>query len=143
MNSKLLHFVKYYDSICLMINLGGFIMNNNQDFNNNQYNQYNYDNNQYTPENEVAPAKKTMAIWSLIMGIASLVCSCCGGGLLWGILGVVFASSSKKNNEDGDGMAKAGKIMGIIGIVATVVIAIVYIVMIAMGVASFDSYLYY
>lgn len=118
-------------------------MNNNQDFNNNQYNQYNYDNNQYnydnnqyTPETEVAPAKKTMAIWSLIMGIASLVCSCCGGGLLWGILGVVFASSSKKNNEDGDGMAKAGKIMGIIGIVLSVIAAIIWGVVYAVGILA-------
>lgn len=103
-------------------------------------NQYNYDNNQYTPAPEAAPAKKTMAIWSLIMGIASLVCSCCGGGLIWGILGVVFSNISKKNNEDGAGMAKAGKIMGIIGIVLSVIAAIVWIVLSSLGMVANMGY---
>lgn len=110
-------------------------MNNNQDYNNNQYNyndnqynfdnnQYNYNNNQYTPAPEMQP-KKTMAIWSLVMGILSVTVCC--GGLIPAILAIVFANSSKKNNEDGVGMAKAGKILGIIGLVLGIIAIIIFI----------------
>lgn len=136
-------------------------MNNNQDYN-NQYNNYNngqYNNNQYSYNNDqynnynnqYSPVpqveqKKTMAIWSLVMGILSVTICC--GGFLPAILAIVFANISKKNNEDGAGMAKAGMIMGIVGIVLgvlAIIFYIIYVVAIAgiAGVSSMGSGLYY
>ena len=66
-----------------------------------------------------ATKTEPMAIASLVMGILALVSYY--GGILFGILAIVFAHMANNKIESsnylqGSGMAKAGKIMGIIGL---------------------------
>jgi hypothetical protein len=54
------------------------------------------------------------ALWSMILGIASLVCC----GLVLGIPAIILGSNAKKKiaSAGGEGMAKAGVIMGWISV---------------------------
>ncbi len=69
-----------------------------------------------------------MAIASLVMGILSLLCCCCGyAGIGFGALGIIFALLSKKE-EPMCSQAKTGLILSIIGLVMTVVVVIFFII---------------
>ncbi len=69
--------------------------------------------------------KKTLpnAIAVLVLGICSIVFSCLGIGLIFGIIGLVLSSNGRKlykespNAYEGFGMLNAGFIMSIIGTV--------------------------
>ncbi|MET0146163.1 MAG: DUF4190 domain-containing protein [Ilumatobacteraceae bacterium] len=58
---------------------------------------------------------------SLVLGIVSLFCF----GIITGIIAIVLSTQAKKEiaatGQAGDGMAKAGLILGIIGVVLSVV----------------------
>lgn len=78
-------------------------------------------------ENKMEQKKNNMATASMVIGILSIVLSCCcfmGFGM--GALAIVFAQLSKVE-ERLEGKAKAGLITGIIGIVLGLVSLIVWI----------------
>lgn len=70
-----------------------------------------------------------MATASLVMGILSLcsICCCMLFGVVFGVLGIIFAIMSKKG-ERMDSQAKAGLILSIIGVAVTVLIIIFFVV---------------
>lgn len=74
------------------------------------------------------------ALWSLILGIASIPLSCCCIGLVLGILAIVFGAQAKKEVDRGSatsgaGQAQAGLICGIVGVALTVVLTMVALVL--------------
>ncbi len=88
--------------------------------------------------------KKTdgIGIGALICGILSLVCCCCCNvGFVPGIVAIILAVMSKKNDpeEKMSGMAKAGLICGIIGTALSVLVFVIGIVLSMTGYA--DIYL--
>lgn len=82
---------------------------------------------QVPPVVETAPEKKTdtLAIVSLVMGILSIVLSCCNTyvGIILAIVGIVLSVISQKNNGK-SGMAIAGLVCSIIAIVLSVILII-------------------
>ncbi len=107
----------------------------------NPYQQQNYYNN---------PPKQTdgKSVVALIMGVLALVSSCAyGAGILFGIIGIVFASMAKKEaaakgNTEGGGLASGGMICSIIGLVLSVLFLLMIILVIAIGMSE-TSYDYY
>jgi hypothetical protein len=88
-------------------------------------------------------------IASLILGIASILMGCCyGGGIVFGIIGLVLANLAKKEIEgyeaahgpmqnNSKGMRTAGMVCSIIGIVISVIMIIcVIIAAVVPGIAS-------
>ncbi len=119
---------------------------NTHETQNTGYYQDNTANAQYqTPVYNAQPAEQssgtnTMAIVSLVLGILSIVLSCCyGAGVIFGIVGVILAVLSKKQGKSG--MGTAGMVCSIIGIVASVIMIILMVI----GVAAImdDPSLYY
>ena len=77
------------------------------------------------------------ALWSMILGILSLVCC----GLVTGIPAIILGNMGKKeinidSAQTGRGMAQAGFILGIIGTVLSVVVIVVYAVIIGAAISS-------
>ncbi|MCK1982923.1 MULTISPECIES: DUF4190 domain-containing protein [Peribacillus] len=70
------------------------------------------------------------AIVSLIMGVLSLFIPFIG--IILGILGLIFASKSKKEikvtGESGDGLVTAGKVCSIVGIILNVLVILIFLV---------------
>jgi hypothetical protein len=73
----------------------------------------------YSPEN---------ANLALVFGILAIVL----GGVIWGILGLVYASKA----DPTDSKTKAGKILSIIGIVFWVILIVIYISILIAGLAK-------
>lgn len=67
-----------------------------------------------------------MAIASLVVSIAGLVVCCGAPSIIGAILGHVAKGQIKRNNEQGDGLALAGIIVGWIAFGVFVVIALAY-----------------
>lgn len=82
----------------------------------------------YIPQPQANP-NNGFAIASLICGIAGiLLCCCYGAGAVVGIVGIVLAVMSKKQNaEKMSGMAIAGLVCGIIGVIFSAIWIIYYI----------------
>ena len=82
---------------------------------------------QYQSFQPVYQEKNNMATASLVMGILSLcsICCCMLFGIVFGVLGVIFAIMSKKGDKM-DGQARAGLILSIIGIAVTVLVIIIF-----------------
>ena len=83
------------------------------------------DNNGIDYNDAAQDESKVFAIISLVCGIISLICSCCGwlsiiAAVAAGVLGFISIS----RHEDGKGMAIAGIICGGIGLVTAVSILI-------------------
>lgn len=110
-------------------------------FANNQYGGSQYTNPQYTapqyagqppygyiPQPQANP-NNGFAIASMICGIAGiLLCCCYGAGAVVGIVGIVLAVMSKKQNAGKmSGMAIAGLVCGIIGVIFSAIWIIYYI----------------
>ena len=98
---------------------------------NSQY-QSQYQTQYQTQYQSFQPAyqeKNNMSTASLVMGILSLcsICCCMLFGVVFGVLGIIFAIMSKKG-ERMDSQAKAGLILSIIGVAATVLIIIFFVV---------------
>ncbi|MBO4262250.1 MAG: DUF4190 domain-containing protein [Clostridia bacterium] len=66
---------------------------------------------------------RTFGIISLVLGILSLLCGCCGGGLVFSIVAIVLAAIQLKSGAEG--CAIAGLVTGIIGLVLSVVVILV------------------
>lgn len=83
-----------------------------------------------------SPPKKSgngMSIASLVMGILSLVCCCCGYvGIALGALGIIFALLSRQD-EPMNTQAKVGLILSCVGIALNVISIILLLVMNAAG----------
>ena len=90
------------------------------------------------PQPEPPKEKNGAAITSLIMGILSLVFACCGGSLIFGIVGVITAIVSKSKSSTGkmSGMAIAGLIMSIVGVVAGLIALIAVLIPLLAGAGS-------
>lgn len=68
----------------------------------------------------------TWGLWSLILGIASIVLFWAPIlGIVSGILGIVFSNKQKKIADNGN--AKVGKITGVIGLVLSILYLIAMI----------------
>ena len=82
---------------------------------------------QYQSYPPVYQEKNNMATAALVMGILSLcsICCCMLFGIVFGVLGVIFAIMSKKGDKM-DGQARAGLILSIIGIAVTVLVIIIF-----------------
>lgn len=77
------------------------------------------------------PAKNNMATASMVMGIVSIVLSCCCFlGVIFAALGLIFACLSKVD-EFFTGQAKAGLITSIVGLILSFVFMIVWIIFLA------------
>lgn len=64
------------------------------------------------------PRSRGWSVASLVIGILSVLCCCITyGGLIMGVLAIVFAVISRRNLGYFDGMAIAGLVLGIIGTV--------------------------
>lgn len=83
---------------------------------------------QYQSYPPVYQEKNNMATAALVMGILSLcsICCCMLFGIVFGVLGIIFAIMSKKGDRM-DGQAKAGLILSIIGIAVTVLVIIFFV----------------
>ena len=99
------------------------VTNQNQPGGSSQY------QNQYQSYPPVYQEKNNMATAALVMGILSLcsICCCMLFGVVFGVLGIIFAIMSKKGDRM-DSQAKAGLILSIIGVAATVLIIIFFVV---------------
>ena len=81
----------------------------------------NYDSTYAEPKNE----SKVFAIISLVCGIISLLCSCCGWiGIVLAIAAIVLGILSINKEEDAKGMAIAGIICGGVGLLIGIVVLI-------------------
>ena len=99
------------------------VTNQNQPGGSSQY------QTQYQSYPPVYQEKNNMATAALVMGILSLcsICCCMLFGVVFGVLGIIFAIMSKKGDRM-DSQAKAGLILSIIGVAATVLIIIFFVV---------------
>lgn len=91
------------------------------------------------------PRNDSKAVTALVIGILSSVLGlCCGIFGLVGIAAILLGRSSQKEIAmsggalTGEGMAKAGVILGIIGCAVGVIVTIVNIVLYATGTTNFD-----
>lgn len=89
------------------------------------------------PGGYAQPQSNKKALWSMILGIVSIVCC----GILAGIPALILGNIAKKEiaaaggMQSGGGMAKAGVILGIISIALT----IIYIILYVTGVMTFSG----
>ncbi|WP_395694624.1 DUF4190 domain-containing protein [Nocardioides sp.] len=88
------------------------------------------------PAGGVPQKNNGKAIWSLVLGIVSVVCGC---SILAGIPAIILGNMAKKEIDAGQGtgrgMAQAGYILGIIG----VVLGVLWIILYATGVLEFSG----
>ena len=104
-------------------------MDNNYNNQNDQFNQAPMD-----PYNGSMPPQggpKGKAIASMVTGICSIIPGCCWIwlGLPLAIVALVLGFLSRKNNEDGKGMAIAGIVCGVVGLVVVIINIILVIVL--------------
>ena len=91
----------------------------------------------FDPVESSKKPKRTFSIASLVLGIISVAgcCLCCCIPVMFvcGILAIVFAILSKKENENKkmSGMAIAGLILGVVGIVLVIVFTLLMVVWLA------------
>lgn len=128
--------------------MDGQNFNNNQNLNNGQntetpqYSNYqdNTANLQPTPNynNDNGSGKASgIQVASMVLGILSIVFSCCYGvpGLIMGIIGLICGI--KGNSEGKNGIGTAGIVCSIIGLIFSVIMLIYFI---AVGFAFFDLF---
>ena len=66
---------------------------------------------------------KGFAITSMVLGICSLVIPY--GGIVLGILAIIFGSVSRNKNESGRGMAIAGLVTGIVAVALWLIVIMI------------------
>ncbi len=78
------------------------------------------------------------AVWSLVLGILSLVfCGFLSGIPGW-ILGVMAKKEIRSSNESGEGMAIAGLVLSIIGTILSIVVIMGYIFIVVIAISYFN-----
>lgn len=98
------------------------------------------------PGEPVAPKGPTpiLSILSLVGGGLGVLLSCCGGGLLFAIAGIVLGFLGRSREPGGKGLAIAGIICGFAGALISIIAVIVWIVIGAAPWLMFqDPSLYY
>lgn len=77
----------------------------------------------YNPNQNPNQNSSGLSIAALVCGIVSILgfCCCTPIGILCGIAGIVLGIISKKNNNEGAGMALAGIITGAVGVVGSII----------------------
>lgn len=76
-----------------------------------------------------------LAIVGLVMGIISILFSCCyGAGVIFGVAGWICSAMANKKNKTG--LGKGGLITSIIGTVLSILVIICFIILVFIGVAS-------
>jgi hypothetical protein len=86
------------------------------------------------PQPGAAAGNNSKALWSMILGILSLLC-CSPLGIVAIILGRGAQAEIARTGQGGEGMAKAGFILGIIALV----LLVLQIILFATGALSFDG----
>lgn len=113
--------------------------NNYNNQNNNQFNQapsdpYGQPGGYQDPYNGGMPPQggpKGKSIASMVTGICSIIPGCCSPwiGLPLAVVALVLGCLSRKNNEDGKGMAVAGIVCGVVGLVMVIINIILAVIM--------------
>lgn len=102
---------------------------------NNQENQYvNNQSTNYMNANmydEPVKKKNAMAVWSLILGIASIVC--CSLGSLLGLIGGILSIVSLAKKKPKKGMSITALVLNILGIILGIVVTIFTIMFFLLG----------
>ena len=79
----------------------------------------------FTPARRAAPKSNGFAIASLVTGILSLcVCCCYGGGLVFGVLAIIFAIIQSKQTGEMSSSSIAGMICGILGTLFSIILIV-------------------
>ena len=85
---------------------------------------------------------QSMAIASLVLGIAGLVMSCCiYPAIIFGSLAIIFALWSRGGEMTLSGYSKAGLILGIIGIVCGILFLIYGILVLFIQFGGIEGYM--
>lgn len=98
-------------------------------------------NNSSSPTPPIQPKNNSFNIASLVLGIISVIASCCINeyvGIVCGILGIVFYVLAKRSNIS-NGMATAGLVCGIVGLVLSAV-SIISTIILGAVIASNPEY---
>ncbi len=104
-------------------NTNNYYQDNTNQYNGNMYTEPVVENN--------SDSTPGLAIAALVMGILSIVLTCCcGGGIIFGIAGLIMAIIANKQNKTGVGTA--GLICSIVGIVLNVFSMIYYVFVMAL-----------
>lgn len=73
-----------------------------------------------------APANNPLAVWSLVLGIASFVCCCGLAAPVAIVLGAVALSQIKNNpGQGGKGFAIAGLILGCVALLFSIIVGLI------------------
>ncbi len=101
-------------------------MNNMNGMNNN--NEVYYDQNVYYRGEEPNPnkSKKGLAIASLVLGIVSIVCFCCGFGFVTAPLAIIFGIIALVKKEGGTAMSVVGIVLSAISIIVVAAVIALY-----------------
>lgn len=78
----------------------------------------------------------TLAIISLVSGILSFMGLSCIGAIAAIILGNMAKNQIRETGEQGEGLAKAGVILGWINIVLTVIITLIVVLFLVLGIGA-------
>lgn len=99
----------------------------------------NYTGNPYQPYANPFP-KNNLGVWSLVLGIVSIVMSC---GLLSGIPAIIIGHKARQavreGQADNDGLALAGIITGWIGTILITLVVIAYIAFVVFAISMSES----
>lgn len=87
-------------------------------------NNYNYDYNYSDPNPK--SGRTGFAITALIMGILSILLCCCGAGIIFAPLGIIFAIISLATSRGGTGMAITGLVLSSISAVFIIIVCVSY-----------------
>lgn len=94
----------------------------------------------------VAPTKNGLGVWSLVLGIASVVLCCLALGLPLGAVAIVLGVKARRATAQGlatnGGMGLAGLILGVVGVLASAYMVVSFGVAMAQF-GGFEGYMEY
>ncbi|MCD7835346.1 MAG: hypothetical protein LUG83_01525 [Lachnospiraceae bacterium] len=114
-----------------------------QDNNDSQSAYQNYTGNSETippyqntyQDNQFQENNNGLAVAGLVMGIISILFSCCyGAGIIFGVAGWICSAMANKKNPTG--LGKGGLITSIVGTVLSILIILCFIVLVFIGTAA-------
>lgn len=90
--------------------------------------------------NQSAPYNQK-AVWSLVLGILSIICCGIFTGIPGWILAVIAKKEIRSTGEQGDGMATAGLITSIVGVGLMILAIVAYVIIFVVFSAVFSSFI--
>lgn len=72
-----------------------------------------------------AEGGNTAATWSLVLGLLSIPCACCGLFSLPVSIGAIATGATGMKKEEGKGLAVTGMILGIVGVILAIISVII------------------